>query len=103
MIKKSVVVLLIILFSIFAVPHGAKADGIGEAVLIGTGIVVVIGLVSILISSPTEASRTLNGMDKNKRYAERNIIHSGMKNYSVAEYRTKADRSEHPYALNITF
>ena len=104
MIKKSVVILLLfILFSIFAVPHEVKADGIGEVVLIGAAIVTVIGLVSILISPSTEVSQTSDGLEKNEIYAESNVINSGNKDYSIEDYPTKAELSEYPYALNIKF
>ena len=104
MTKKSVVILLLfILFSIFVLPQEVKADGIGEGILIGTAIVVAIGLVSILISPSTEVSQTLDGLEKNEIYAESNVINSGNMNYSIAEYPTKAEPSEYPYALNIKF
>ena len=92
---------------IFAVPHEVKADGIVEeslkVSLIGAAAVVVIGLVSIIISSSTEDSQTLDGLEKNEIYAESNVINSGNKIYSIAEYSTKAEPSEYPYALNVKF
>jgi hypothetical protein len=66
-------------------------------------IVVAIGLVSILISPSTEFSQTLDGLEKNEIYAESNVINSGNKNYSIAEYPTNTEPSEYPYALNIKF
>jgi hypothetical protein len=104
MIKKSAVILLLfILFSIVAVPQEVKAESIGEVALIGTAIVVVIGLISILVSSSTEGSLTLDVSEQNELYAESNVIHFANANYGIAAYPTKTGPLESPYALTIRF
>jgi hypothetical protein len=104
MIKKSLVILLLtILLSIIAMPHEVKAAGIGEVALIGTAVVVAIGLISILISPSMKASQTLNGTEKNELSAESSVMKSGDKSDRIAEFVIKPVSPEYPYALNIRF
>ena len=108
MIKKSIVILLVfILFSLFAVPHEVRADNLGESALTGLAIAglitTAVGIISILVSSTTEDSRSSNELEKNEIYAENGVMNSGNKQYSIMEYPTKAEPSESPYILNMQF
>lgn len=108
MIKKYlVIILLFMLVSLFAIPHKVSADDFGEGLLTGLAIAgsitTVVGIISILISSPTEDSHSSDKLKKNEIYAENNVLNSDNRYYSVTEYPTKAEPSEYPYILNIRF
>jgi len=108
MIKKTIVILLLfILFSLFTIPHEVRADDFGEGVLTGMAVVgsisTIVGIISILISSSAEDSRSSDELKKNEIYAENAVINSGNKHYSNMKYPTKAESSKYPYILNIQF